>query len=109
PRRGESIHYRNSPRGRVKINTNRWNRLRYTLYAPFYDAVVPFHRQRRRSIGLLQLQPGERVLIDGAGTGADLDYIPGGVEITATDLTPAMVDRITARAAKLRRSVDAMV
>ena len=78
----------------MKINTNRWNRLRYTLYAPFYDRVATFGRQRRRSISLLSLQPGERVLVDGAGTGRDLDFIPHGVDAVATDLTPGMVERI---------------
>ena len=93
----------------MTINTNRWNRLRYTLYAPFYDRVVRFGRARRRSIELLDLQPGERVLIVGAGTGADLDYLPDTVEVTATDLTPAMVERIASRAARLHRRVESRV
>lgn len=93
----------------MTINTNRWNRLRYTLYAPLYDRIVRLSRPRRRSIELLALRPGERVLIDGAGTGADLDFIPAGVEVAATDLTPAMVERIRARAARLGREVDARV
>lgn len=91
------------------INTNRWNRLRYTLYAPIYDQVVRFRRPRRRSIELLELRPGERVLIDGAGTGADLDFIPQGVEVVATDITPAMVERIRTRATRLGRAVDVRV
>lgn len=93
----------------VRINTNRWNRLRYTLYAPLYDRIATFRPQRRRSVGLLDLQPGERVLIDGAGTGADLDFIPPGVEVVATDLTPAMVGRTRARAARMGRTIDARV
>lgn len=93
----------------MRVNTNRWNRIRYTLWAPLYDKVVRFHRQRRRAIGLLELQVGERVLIVGAGTGADLRYIPPGVEVTATDLTPAMVERTRARAAALGMNVDARV
>ena len=91
------------------VNTVGWNRIRYTLWAPFYDWVVRFRRQRQRSIGLLDLQPGERVLVVGAGTGADLPYIPEGVEIVAIDLTPAMVDRIRRRATRLGRAVDAQV
>lgn len=93
----------------MAVNTNRWNRLRYTLFAPMYDAIATFHKQRRRSVDLLNLQPGESVLILGAGTGADLPYIPPGVNITAIDITPAMVDRTRQRAAQLGRPVAAHV
>ena len=79
------------------MNLTAWNRLRYTLWAPLYDFVARFGRQRRRSIALLGLQPGERVLLVGAGTGADLPLIPAGVEVLATDLTPAMLDRARPR------------
>lgn len=91
----------------MRINTLRWNRLRYTLWAPLYDRVVRFHGQRQRSVGLLGLRPGESVLIVGAGTGADLPWIPLGVDITAVDLAPAMVARVRARATELGRTVDA--
>jgi phosphatidylethanolamine/phosphatidyl-N-methylethanolamine N-methyltransferase len=80
------------------LNTNRWNRLRYTLWAPIYDSIVKgFDRLRQRSIALLNLQPGERALIVGAGTGADLPFLPSGVRTVATDLTPAMLVRARAR------------
>lgn len=79
------------------MNLTTWNRVRYTLWAPFYDWIARFGRQRRRSIALLDLQPGERVLIVGAGTGADLPLIPPGVEVLATDLTPAMLSRAEVR------------
>lgn len=71
----------------------RWNRIRYTLWAPAYDRVAGLSRQRRRSLELLALRPGERVLLIGAGTGADLPFLPAGVEALATDLTPAMLAR----------------
>lgn len=74
-------------------DTTTWNRWRYTVWAPIYDAVARFGRQRRRSLALLELRPGERVLVVGAGTGADLPFIPAGVEVLATDLTPAMLAR----------------
>lgn len=74
-----------------------WNRVRYTLWAPFYDLVARFGRQRRRSVALLGLKPGERVLVVGAGTGADLPWIPQGVEVLAIDLTPAMLARAQPR------------
>lgn len=59
-----------------------------------YDLVGRrFDRQRRASIEMLGLAPGERVVIVGAGTGADLQHIPAGVTVVATDLTPAMLAR----------------
>jgi SAM-dependent methyltransferase len=63
----------------------------------------------RRSIALLALHPGERVLIVGAGTGLDLPYLPRGVAITAVDLTPAMVEQTRHRAASLGLAVEADV
>lgn len=93
----------------MRINTNRWNRIRYRLIAPLYDRIVRFGATRKRSIALLGLESGERVLISGAGTGADLPYIPDGVEVVAVDLTPAMVERTRARAERLGRPVLAEV
>jgi phosphatidylethanolamine/phosphatidyl-N-methylethanolamine N-methyltransferase len=46
----------------MPINTNRWNRIRYTAFAPLYDRIARFGAQRQRSVELLDLQPGERVL-----------------------------------------------
>jgi ubiquinone/menaquinone biosynthesis C-methylase UbiE len=71
-----------------------WNRLRYTAWAPFYDFVGRrFDGLRRRSIEGLRLRTGERVLIVGCGTGGDLPWLPAGVRVVATDLTPAMLAR----------------
>lgn len=92
------------------VNTNRWNRARYTLYAPFYDLMVRrLGRGRRRAVELLDVQPGERVLIDGCGTGLDLELLPRDCVVTAIDLTPAMVEKTRARAAALGMSIDARV
>lgn len=93
----------------MPINTLGWNRVRYTLLAPLYDRVAGFRAQRRRSFELLAPRAGERILIDGCGTGADLDFLPPDVEVVATDLTPAMVERTRRRAQSLGRAVDARV
>ena len=87
-----------------------WNRARYSFYAPFYDAIVaPFQGGRRRSIELLAPQPGEGILVVGCGTGLDLPLLPPSVQVTAFDLTPAMVRRTAARADRLGRLVPVSV
>ena len=78
--------------------SNAWVRFRYTFWAPHYDRVTRFPRERRRSIALLELRPGERLVIIGCGTGADLPFVPPGVEVLATDLTPAMLREARAHA-----------
>ncbi|GHE21839.1 class I SAM-dependent methyltransferase [Halomonas urumqiensis] len=91
------------------FNTTGWNRLRYNLYAPVYDAVAEraFRRARREALGQVNWQPGMRVLLVGAGTGLDLPWLPRDVEIHATDLAPAMVKRIAKRAESLGMDVQA--
>ena len=71
--------------------SNAWLRLRYTIWAPHYDRVTKLHEQRKHSIALLALRPGERLIVIGCGTGADLPFIPPEVEVLATDVTPAML------------------
>jgi ubiquinone/menaquinone biosynthesis C-methylase UbiE len=73
--------------------TDRWNRFVYRLWAPIYDSTVNhfFMPGRRRALELLNLQPGERVLIVGIGTGADLPLLPAGVEAAGIDLSPEVL------------------
>jgi phosphatidylethanolamine/phosphatidyl-N-methylethanolamine N-methyltransferase len=85
-----------------------WNRLRYTAWAPAYDAMARaagFDTARRLSIDRLRLASGDRVLIVGAGTGLDLDFLPSNVDVTAIDVTPAMLKHLERRAASSGRSV----
>jgi ubiquinone/menaquinone biosynthesis C-methylase UbiE len=99
----------------MAINTTAWNRLRYSLAAPVYDQVtaplqaIGFESARRRALELLDPQPGSRVLIVGAGTGLDLDVLPPGVEVVATDLSAGMVEQLERRAQKLGRKVEGRV
>ncbi len=92
------------------VNTLAWNRLRYTLYAPFYDLSERLLGvARRRAHEQISIQPGERILLTGCGTGLDLDYIPHGVEIVAIDLSPTMVNKCKARADKLELTAQVKV
>jgi ubiquinone/menaquinone biosynthesis C-methylase UbiE len=98
------------PVSRSHFNTNSWNRTRYTLWAPFYNLLVRgFHNRRQRALELLNLQPGEKVLLVGAGTGLDLDVVLPQAAITAIDLTPAMLKKLQQRAVRLGLQVDARV
>lgn len=82
----------------MTMATNTGLRRAYTVWAVFYDPVVRFLRwSRRQSLALLDLRPGDSVLLVGCGTGADFESIPREVEVTAVDLTPAMLRRAAAK------------
>jgi ubiquinone/menaquinone biosynthesis C-methylase UbiE len=89
---------------------SRMLRCAYTLWAPFYDAVVdaPFRESRKMSLAGLGGVRGQRILLDGIGTGLDLRFLPRGAMYTGLDLTTAMLRRARARAASfnLRMSFD---
>ncbi|WP_136248364.1 class I SAM-dependent methyltransferase [Halomonas borealis] len=92
-------------------NTTAWNRRRYDLYAPVYDAVAEraFRRARREALAQVPWRPGMRVLLVGAGTGLDLPWLPHDIELHATDLSPAMLRRLEQRAASQALDVRATV
>ncbi len=88
--------------------TNRWNRWIYRCWAPVYDQV--FDRffaapGRRRALQVLALQPGERALFVGVGTGADLPLLPEGTSAVGVDLSPEMLAKARARLPLRGRSV----
>lgn len=89
------------------MNNNSWNKIRYTLYTPIYDSIAGiFKASRKKSIDALNIKEGEKILIVGAGTGLDLEFLPKGCEIIATDITPSMVKKIENRNMK---NVEAIV
>lgn len=73
--------------------SNRWNQFIYRLWAPIYDSTVNriFMPGRKRALQLLDLQRGEKVLLLGVGTGADLPLLPADVDATGIDLSPEML------------------
>jgi 2-polyprenyl-3-methyl-5-hydroxy-6-metoxy-1,4-benzoquinol methylase len=94
----------------MKINTNTWNRWRYTIYPPIYDLVGSvLDGYRKKSIAQLKLPSSAKVLISGAGTGLDLPYLQPGLSITAIDLTLSMLNKLKSRAKQLNLKVDARV
>ncbi|MGC8759771.1 MAG: class I SAM-dependent methyltransferase [Bryobacteraceae bacterium] len=74
-----------------------WRIRRWDLYAPHYDRLISFEPQRRRSLELAALRPGERVLICGCGTGLDLPLLPAGLQVFAVDASRGMLSRALAR------------
>ncbi len=92
------------------FNTSTWNRIRYTFYQPFYDLVaVIFFPFRKQSIEELDLKSSDKILLLGAGTGLDLEFLNGHEHITAVDITPSMIQKLKTRASSLQLDVDARV
>lgn len=63
----------------------------YRRLATIYDSAarVPLlARPRARLFTLAGIQPGQRVLVVGVGTGLDLAHLPRGAEVTGIDLSP---------------------
>jgi ubiquinone/menaquinone biosynthesis C-methylase UbiE len=87
--------------------TNSWNQFIYRLWAPVYDSTVNriFLPGRKRALDLLDLQAGERLLIVGIGTGADLPLLPAGVDATGIDLSPDMLDKCRLKLSRCRATV----
>ncbi len=92
------------------MNNNSWNKIRYTLYTPIYDVIAGiFKASRKKSIDALNIKAGDKILIVGAGTGLDIEFLPDNCEIIATDLTPSMIAEIEKRNLKLKKNVKAIV
>ena len=88
--------------------TNQWNRTIYRLWAPVYDSTVNriFMPGRKRAMELLALQPGERVLLVGVGTGADLPLLPAGVDAVGIDISPEMLVKARKKLPRTRALVS---
>lgn len=88
--------------------TNEWNRFIYRLWAPVYDSTVNrlFLPGRKRALEVLALQPGERVLIVGVGTGEDLLLLPAGVTVAGIDLSPEMLRKAQGKLRSCAASVE---
>lgn len=82
----------------------------YRFWAPVYDAVFgpAFRRARGRAIELLELRPGERVLLSGVGTGLDLPLLPGGVDAVGVDLSEDMLKRAREKTSPAKVELRAM-
>ncbi len=82
----------------------------YDLIAPIYDLLWSRPSMRRSLVEMLTLQPGERVLETGVGTGINLPYIsqrlgPTGL-ICGIDISPRMLEKARRRAESLATPVE---
>lgn len=65
----------------------------YSLYSHFYDSFFGtiFHPGHRVASELMNIQPGERVLEVGIGTGMSLSLYPGNIEVVGIDINQDMI------------------
>ena len=75
----------------------------YTNYASVYDRVFGrvFQASRETLVRNLAIDPGERVLEVGVGTGLCLPLYPAHCDLTAIDLSQAMLDKAAERVKEL--------
>ncbi len=80
----------------------------YTLLAPIYDSIVASATgpMRQASIQRINSEKPLKILINGIGTGLDLSFLPSHHQYTATDLTPAMLDRCRTRLKQNNLKID---
>lgn len=76
---------------------NRWNRLIYKLWSPFYDNFFNkgiFLKARKEVFKDLEFYQEGKVLFVGCGTGADLEFVPfHTIDITAIDFSADMLEK----------------
>jgi len=78
----------------------------YDKLARFYDLVFgpTLHPGRLRAIQRMDIQPGERVLEVGVGTGINLSLYPPDCSVTGIDFSSSMLEKARERAA--RKDID---
>ena len=84
-------------------------RKRYNRLAFFYDFMefpLEWFRFAAWRLRLREGITGNRALEVGVGTGKNLPYYPQGVEVTAIDLSPRMLERAKRKASTLGTAVD---
>lgn len=88
----------------VTIESRRVERV-YSVLAGVYDGFFDWALGpgRRRAVARLPIQPGDRVLEVGVGTGLSLPIYPEDCHVTGIDISEAMLDRAVARLESLGR------
>lgn len=75
----------------------------YALYSPVYDLLFDwiFHPGRQAAVKLLDIQPGDRILEVGIGTGLNLSLYPPDCELVGIDISERMLEKAQAKTEEL--------
>lgn len=85
-----------SDRGKMIIQTPKWNAIRYTLFAPLYNLPGKyFDESRKKNIEFLDIQPTDHVCVIGGGTGLDVKYLPTYTKGVVVEVSPYLVRKMT--------------
>jgi 2-polyprenyl-3-methyl-5-hydroxy-6-metoxy-1,4-benzoquinol methylase len=94
-------------------NATTSTRATYARIAPLYDFLETLPEQRYKTWRRRfwqeikrKMSPGGRLLEVGVGTGKNMPYWPQDADITAVDLTPAMLRKAEVRAQDLQLEID---
>lgn len=74
---------------------NQSNLTKYRILAPIYDRLMSrsiFRSARHRALSLLDIEPGDHVLLVGVGTGEDLAFVPPATSLVGIDLSEEMLE-----------------
>ncbi len=75
----------------------------YALYSPVYDLLFDwiFHPGRQAAVKFLDIQPGDRILEVGIGTGLNLSLYPPDCELVGIDISERMLEKAQAKIEEL--------
>lgn len=75
----------------------------YALYSPVYDLLFDwiFHPGRQAAVKFLDIQPGDRILEVGIGTGLNLSLYPPDCEPVGIDISERMLEKAQAKIEEL--------
>ncbi|MBY0097987.1 class I SAM-dependent methyltransferase [Mesobacillus maritimus] len=80
---------------------NKWNKIIYTLWSPVYDVFFNtgiFLQARKKAFEMSPFKEGQKVLVVGVGTGAELEWIDHSkLDVTAIDYSPDMLNKAKAK------------
>ena len=80
---------------------NEKTKIKYRWLSSVYDLTVGsflFSRTRQREFELMHIQPNQRILLVGIGTGLDIPFIPPYAEVVGVDMSVEMLSQAPLKA-----------